>query len=169
MIPLDSILQLHHSMIEQWCQTTRCQQCGNTWNTIKALTKVSEKVIALFEAASHAYTTKEYLMHKSLGQSRGQLFSPTLETESSSVTVARVPMSLGDFVLQDDEANILAVQVISESLVTHYGLLEDLRDIQSSQPRDHAFVREGTSIQYNIDRLLRMLGRIRSERDLLEG
>lgn len=78
-------------------------------------------------------------------------------------------MSLGDFVLQDDEASILAVQVISESLVTHYGLLEDLRDIQSSQPRDHAFVREGTSIQYNIDRLLRMLGRIRSERDLLEG
>lgn len=77
-------------------------------------------------------------------------------------------MSLGDFVLQDDEANILAIQAIYESLVVHHNLLEDLRDNQFSQARIQAFGKDGASIQYTIDRLLRMLGRMHWEQNPLE-
>ncbi|RYP67664.1 hypothetical protein DL771_007131 [Monosporascus sp. 5C6A] len=153
---------------EHWRQTARCRHCSNNWNAIQALTTASEKVIALFEAASHAYTTGDYFTHKSSEASSGHLFSHTPDGASSSVTCTRAQMSLGDLVLQDDEANILAIQVIYKSLVTHYSLLEDLRDNQSSQTRDQTFGMDGASIQYTIDKLLRMLGRMHWEQDPLE-
>lgn len=86
-------------------------------------------------------------------------------------------MRLGDFVLQDDEANMLAVQVIYKSLVAHFDLLEDVRDAQSpvvglgrGRGHGHAFgvVKDGPpSIQSCLDRLLRMLGRIHVDQDLV--
>lgn len=52
---------------------------------------------------------------------------------SSAVTCARTDMYLGDLVLQDEEANFLAMQVVHESLVTHYSLLQDFCANQATQ------------------------------------
>ena len=74
-------------------------------------------------------------------------------------------MSLGDLVLQDDEANMLATQAIYESLMTHYNLLEGLRDHQSSQNHPQTLGKNNARVQDTIDRLLGMLGRIHWEQN----
>ncbi|KAF6820854.1 hypothetical protein CPLU01_12668 [Colletotrichum plurivorum] len=161
-------MQLHHSVVEQWRQTARCRHCSSSWNAIQAVTAASDRIISLFEAASHAYSLEDYITDSPDRTSSGQLFPPNLLGSTSfGVTCTRAQMTLGDFVLQDDEASILAGQVIYKSLVTHYGLLEDLRynnhHHYSPQDRLDQSSAGGTSIQCTIDRLLRMLGRMHQD------
>lgn len=62
-------MQLHHSVVEQWRQTTRCRHCNNgninNANVTCALTTASEKLLSLFEATTHAYTATDYFSQTS--------------------------------------------------------------------------------------------------------
>ncbi|KAK1637089.1 hypothetical protein BDP81DRAFT_426609 [Colletotrichum phormii] len=175
-ISFDAVMQLHHCVVEQWRQTTRCRHCnnGNTnngnannANVTCALTTASEKLISLFEATTHAYTATDCFTQTSPGRSgSAHLFSPTLPI--TTVTCTRTQMTLGGFLLQDDEANILAAQIIYKSLVTHHSLLRDFQSTQAQHDSDQSFIDDGGGLQHIIDRLLRLLGRIQWEQDTIE-
>lgn len=77
-------------------------------------------------------------------------------------------MTLGGFLLQDDEANILAAQVIYKSLVTHHSLLQDFQFTQALNDSDQSFINDGGGLQRIIDRLLRLIGRLQWEQDTIE-
>lgn len=77
-------------------------------------------------------------------------------------------MTLGGFLLQDDEANILAAQVIYKSLVTHHSLLQDFQSTQALNDSDQSFINDGGGLQRIIDRLLRLIGRLQWEQDTIE-
>ncbi|KXH25860.1 hypothetical protein CSIM01_12515 [Colletotrichum simmondsii] len=164
-------MQLHHSVVEQWRQTTRCRHCNND-NTNNAsvtctLTAASEKLLSLFEATTHAYTDTDYFSQTSPDRlSSAHLFSPKLP--ATTVTCTRTQMTLGGFLLQDDEANILAAQIIYKSLVTHHSLLQDFQSTQALSDSDQSFINDGGGLQRIIDRLLRLLGRLQWEQDTIE-
>ncbi|KAK1493409.1 hypothetical protein CABS01_11578 [Colletotrichum abscissum] len=170
-VSFDAVMQLHHSVVEQWRQATRCRHCNNdntnNANVTCALTTASEKLLSLFEATTYAYTDIDYFSQTSphrLGSAH--LFS--LKLPATTVTCTRTQMTLGGFLLQDDEANILASQIIYKSLVTHHSLLQDFQSTQALSDSDQFFVNDGGGLQRIIDRLLRLLGRLQWEQETIE-
>ncbi|MCJ1391684.1 hypothetical protein MMC18_004549 [Xylographa bjoerkii] len=165
-VTIETILDVSQQVTEQWKKINSCQSCVLDQRLIYTLANALEKFAALYEAASLAYTDDGEREDMSPRQSNFTSFTTTPTSASPSVVCFKCQMVLGEIVLDDDEANLLARQVIHGSLVTLGALLQDLRDHWSrvvSLAKEDAVREVDACIHRTLCRLLRVLGRIKPE------